>query len=117
MSRMTALILIAMAAPASADPLETSLEKTSAQPRCKAASGPDIMVCGRRDADKYRVPFVAPTPGDPKIQDVPAERAQLVRAEAPCEQQGAHLIGCGMVGVTVSTKIGGDKLEYRPLAR
>ena len=44
------------------------------------------------------------------------ERARLVATETPCEQQGAHLIGCGMVGVKVTTKIGSGKVEYRRLA-
>ena len=114
---MAALVLGVLAAPAgAADPLDAYLQKTSVVPRCKAATGDEIMVCGRRDADRYRVPFIMPTPGDPRIVDVPAERARLVATETPCQQQGAHLIGCGMVGMKVSTKIGSGKIEYRPLA-
>jgi hypothetical protein len=116
---MTALILIALAAPAGAtDPMDTYLDKTSAQPRCKAAAGSDIVVCGRREADKYRVPFLIPTPGDPKTRGVPEERAMLIAQETPCESLGPFLVGCGAVGVSVSTKIGGGgKIEYRPLAQ
>ena len=118
MSRMTALILVALAAPAgAADPMDTYLDKTSAQPRCKAAAGSDIVVCGRREADKYRVPFLIPTPGDPKTRGVHEERATLIAQETPCESHGPFLVGCGAVGVSVSTKIGGGKIEYRPLAQ
>ena len=116
MSRMAGLVLIALAAPAHAGALEAYRDKTSAEPRCSAPAGGEIVVCGRREADKYRVPFIERTPGDPKTMGVPEERARLVAAEAPCQQQGPHLIGCGMVGVTVSTRLGGGKLEYRPLA-
>jgi len=120
MSRMAALPLAAaLAAPAVAetDPIETYLDLTSAQPRCKGAAGADIVVCGRREADKYRVPFSSPPPpGSPKVVDVPAERARLIATETPCEQMGPYLIGCGMVGVTLSTKIGSGKIEYRPIA-
>ena len=117
MSRMAALVLAGLAMPAAAaDPMDAYYDKTSAEPRCKAAAGEEIMVCGRREADKYRVPLVTPTPGDPKIQDVPAERARLVAAESPCQQQGPYLVGCGAVGVTVSTRVGTGKVEYRPLA-
>jgi hypothetical protein len=119
MSRMAALVLASMSAPAAADTnaIEVYLDRTSAEPRCKRAVGDEIMVCGRREADKYRLPFVpAPTPGDPKIVNVPAERARLVATETPCEQMGPYLVGCGMVGVSISTKIGSGKVEYRRLA-
>lgn len=118
LSRMAALVLLLVPAPALAgdDALETYLDKTSAQPRCKAASGSDITVCGRREADKYRVPFIVPTPGDPKTRGVHEERAALIAQKSPCESLGPFLVGCGAVGVTVSTKIGGGKIEYRPLA-
>jgi hypothetical protein len=106
-----------MAAPAgAADPMDTYLDKTSAQPRCKAAAGSDIVVCGRREADKYRVPFLIPTPGDPKTRGVHEERAARLAVKSPCESMGPYLVGCGAVGVTVSTKFGGGKMEYRPPA-
>ena len=98
MSRMTALILVALAAPAgAADPMDAYLDKTSAQPRCKAAAGSDIIVCGRREADKYRVPFLIPTPGDPKTRGVHEERAKLIAQATPCESHGPYLVGCGAV--------------------
>ena len=119
MSRMAALLILAAgAAPAAADTLvETYLEKTSVQPRCKAAAGDEITVCGRREADRYRVPFVAPQkPGDPKTTNVHEERGRLVARQSACEQKGALPYGCGMVGVKVSTRLGTGKVEYRPLA-
>lgn len=118
MSRIAALILALAASPAGAtDPLETYFERTSAEPKCKASAGSEIVVCGRRGADRYRVPFLVPTPGDPKTMGVPAERALLTYEPKPCEQMGPYLIGCGMVGVSVSTKLGSGTVEYRPLAR
>lgn len=119
MSRMAALlILTASASPAAAGELvETYLEKTSAQPRCKAASGAEIVVCGRREADRYRVPFVSPQlPGDPKTTNVHEERGRLVRRQSNCEQRAALPYGCGMVGAKVSTRLGTGKIEHRPLA-
>lgn len=119
MSRMAAMLLLVLsaAAPAHGTALDTYLEKTSAQPRCSAATGDEITVCGRREADRYRVPLIVPTPGDPKIVDVRAERARLIATESPCETRGPFLVGCGAVGVSVSTKLGTGQVEYRPLAK
>ena len=118
MSRMAALITLAIAAPAAAtEPMDLYLEQTSVEPRCRAAKADEIMVCGRRDADRYRVPFVpAPTPGDPKARGVHEERSRLTATEVPCQQRGPYLIGCGMVGFKLSTRIGSGEIEYRPLA-
>ncbi len=117
MSRMAVLALIALATPAQADTIETYRERTSVEPRCRAAAGDEITVCGRREADRYRVPFVpAPTPGDPKARGVPEERSRLVATETSCQQRGAYVYGCGMVGFKVSTKLGTGQVEYRPLA-
>lgn len=120
MSRMAAMLgLVFSSSPVLAQqaPMDAYLEKTTAEPRCKAAVGDEIMVCGRREADKYRVPLIMPTPGDRRIVDVPAERARLVATESPCQTHGPYLVGCGAVGVSVSTKIGSGKAEYRPRAR
>lgn len=118
MSRMAALAILALAAaPAQADVMETYLDRTSAQPRCKAAIGDEIAVCGRREADRFRVPLVVPQlPGDPKTTNVHEERGRLVARQIACQQMGALPYGCGAAGVTVSTKIGSGKIEYRPIA-
>lgn len=117
MSRMVALLILTLAAPAQADVIDTYRDRTSVEPRCRAAAGDEIAVCGRRDADRYRVPFVSTSaPGDPKTTNVPEERSRLVATQNSCEQRGAYVYGCGMVGVKVSTKLGSGKVEYRPLA-
>lgn len=116
-SKLAVLIPLTLAAPAAAaDPIDTYRDMTSVAPRCRQATGDEIMVCGRRDADRYRVPFIVPTPGDPKTRGVPEERALLIAGQSPCKSNGPFLVGCGAVGVNVSTKIGGGKVEYRPLA-
>jgi hypothetical protein len=114
---MAVLIPLIMATPAAAgDPMDAYLELTSAEPHCRQAAGDEIMVCGRREADRYRVPFLIATPGDPRTRGVPEERAMLIAERTPCEAHGPFLVGCGAVSITVSTKIGGGKIEYRPLA-
>ncbi len=117
MSRMAALLTLALAAPASADLIETYREQTSVEPRCRAAQGDEIMVCGRREADRYRVPLVPPpTPGDPKARGVHEERSRLIATETSCQQRGPYVYGCGKVGFTVTTKIGSGPVKVRPLA-
>lgn len=120
MSRTALLALLLTAGPARAETaaMETYLDLTSAEPRCKAATGGEILVCGRREADRYRVPLITPVrPGDPKTTNVPEERARLTAQESACARQAALPYGCGMVGVRMSTKLAGDaKIELRPLA-
>jgi hypothetical protein len=116
-SRLAVLIPLGLAAPAAAaDPIDAYMELTSVAPKCRQPAGEEIVVCGRRDADRYRVPFIVPTPGDPKTRGVPEERALLVAQQSPCDSKGPFLVGCGAVGITVSTRIGSGKVEYRPLA-
>lgn len=117
MSRMAVLVVLVLATPARADVMETYLDRTSSQPRCKAARADEISVCGRRNADKYRVPFQSPQqPGDPKTTNVHEERGRLIARESACQQRAALPYSCGMVGVRVSTKLGTGKIEYRPIA-
>lgn len=103
-------LLVAIAAPAAAqdgDAMAVYREKTQAKITCReTAASDEIIVCGLREADKYRTPIVQRTPGDPAIVDVPAERGRLIVKSTPCQDRGPFLIGCGMVGVSASTAIG-----------
>ena len=119
MSRRAALSLASGAllstTPVLADPIVTARLLTSAEPRCRAASGDDIVVCGRRDADRYRVPFDGYPDGDPRNETVSGERNRL--ASAPPVKCGiaAFLANCGSVGVSFSVGLDGT-LRYRKLA-
>lgn len=99
-------------------------ERTRADVACRAPSDSDeVIVCGRRDADKYRVPFLVYEAGDRRHLGVPAERNALIHDQTPCESRGPFLIGCGAVGVGASTRFGGAGAgpvsfgtQMRPLA-
>ncbi|TKD52046.1 hypothetical protein [Sphingomonas baiyangensis] len=92
-------------------------DATRAAIRCETDVGDEIVVCALRDADRFRVPFIELTPGDPKIIDVPAERARLIASPNNCQQMALSVSGCGMVGVTMSTSGGRVQLSRpRPLA-
>lgn len=114
---IAALLVLLQAPPATADDaMERYRRKTAAGPRCAAAEDPqEVMVCGRRDADRYRVPLIERDPADPKNEGVPAERERMLARTDNCEEKSIFLVGCGKVGVSVGT--GGFHLAgERPLA-
>ncbi len=82
--------------------------------------GEDIMVCGARKADRFRVPFVNYDIGDPRAESIEAERERLQYRTTPCQDRGPFLIGCGSVGVRAHARFGADGItepSLRPLAR
>jgi hypothetical protein len=90
--------------------------KTAAGPRCATAADPaEVTVCGRRDADRYRVPLIERDPADPKNEGVPMERERLFARTSNCEEKSVFLVGCGKAGVSVGTN-GFHLAGERPLA-
>lgn len=90
-------------------------DKTRAAITCRAAEDDDeILVCARRDADRYRVPFVVAAERD----SVPLQTARALDGKTfVCGITGPFFRGCGAAGVTMT--IGGDgavKVRTRPLA-
>ena len=106
---------------AHASPLATARLLTSAEPRCRnGPSGDDIVVCGRRHADRDRVPFTGHPDGDPRNETVSGERNRL--ATAPVAKCGLawNQSSCGGAGVSVTVGFGGglrEQLRVRPLAK
>ena len=121
-SIMTTALLAMVAAPASAQERATMgnyQAMTRVEPRCSAPrAGNEIVVCGRRRADRWRMPYILKEAGDPTIQNVSAERNGLIATTTPCQDNSVFLVGCGKgVGVSVSTAIGGGSgVKLRPLA-
>ncbi|MFA6112874.1 MAG: hypothetical protein WC729_02760 [Sphingomonas sp.] len=109
-----ALLILLQSAPDAA--MERYREKTAAGPHCAAAADAnEVTVCGRRDADRYRVPLIERDPADPKNEGVPMERERMLARTSNCEEKSIFLIGCGKAGVSVGT--GGFHLAgERPLA-
>ena len=93
---------------------------TRVEPRCSAPkAGNEIIVCGRRRADRWRVPFVGYEAGDPRNEGVSDERNRLAsEPRPPCGTTAFFSTSaCGMVGVTASIGIGpGGGLKMRKLA-
>jgi hypothetical protein len=123
MSRMTMIMMLGLfAAPATAQSLtaETALmtysERMATRPNCKRArAANEITVCGRRDADKYRVPLIVYDAGDLRAEGLWGERARIQHQTTPCQGNGPFLVGCGSVGVSVSTKLDGSGPRFRKL--
>ena len=125
MSRSLAIAMLAIGcagpatgqmAPPSA--IEAYRTLTTVSPPCRRdPKGDEIVICARRDADKYRVPLITSARGNPKAESTSEERERLQHITTPCDQRGPFLVGCGMVGVSVSTRVGGgDGIQYRTLA-
>lgn len=92
---------------------------TRGEPDClRSRAEGELVVCGRREADRYRVPLVEPEAGNPAQESVSAERERLQHQTTPCEDLGPFLVECGMVGVSTSVGFGasGTKVRYRKLA-
>ncbi len=103
---VTALLLVLLDAPAMA--AETRYRAmTSATPACSHPDGDDVVVCGRRSADRYRAPLVVHDAGDPMYEGVPAERERLFARTDNCQEKSLFLVGCGSAGVKATVGAGG----------
>jgi hypothetical protein len=125
MSRMAiALVLAALSQPgfaAEENDAEAVMTRyqlaTAVDPHCRQSVAADqILVCGRRNADRYRVPLIEHKAGDPRIEGLPGERVRLQHITTPCQDHGPFLIGCGAVGVQASIGFDGKGPQFRKLA-
>ncbi len=116
---MLALWLMMQAIPTDAARLVADARAlTRATVDCRQDQATDeIVVCARRDSDRWRVPFVTPDPGAIDPDDVPAQRERLIAQPSNCAEMRIMAYGCGAVGVTMHSGRGGTRLEsLRPLA-
>jgi hypothetical protein len=90
-------------------------EQTRAEKPCRQAEGDaEVVVCARREADRYRVPLVSSYSGS-DLPDARVKRLVGQRIEPECGQ-GAFMARCGAVSVGVSVGPGGARYVQRPLA-
>jgi hypothetical protein len=122
-SIISTILLGLIAVPATAaDPptVQKYLALTRVEPLCSAPrAGSEIIVCGRRRADRWRVPFVGYDAGDPRGESVSGERNRIAsEPRPPCGTTAFFSTSnCGMVGISVGTSIGpGGGLKRRKLA-
>lgn len=93
--------------------------RTQAEIPCRSSTDEsEIIVCSRREADRYRVPFVAPNLGrdsdGARLNRLIGDPAQ--QGITPCGE-GAFTVRCGKVGVTATIGFDGKvKMQQRELA-
>lgn len=90
--------------------------QTRATIECGASKPDDIVICERRAADRFRLPLIEIDLNNPKNQSVAAERERLLARTNNCEEMSTFLVGCGKVGVGISTRGGLRGLGERPIA-
>lgn len=99
-----------------AEVLEMHRARWSANPKCqKARDESEIVVCSRRDADKYRVPLVTSYSGPDTDQGRLDRVFDGADGHLPCGQ-GAFTVRCGSVGVGVTVSARGVRTSRRELA-
>ncbi len=103
-----------------ATPLDQAMDRyrnaTRATIECHDNRPDDIVICGRREADRYRAPLTVIDPNDPRNEAVPAERERLLARTNNCQEKSTFLVGCGAAGVSVSTRSGVSLIGERPIA-
>lgn len=106
---MFALVLVLMGG----DAFAAAQDKLAAERPCAVdPNSTDVTVCGRRQADRFRVPLVVRDPGDPRHEAVMAERTRLLARTTPLAEKSPFLIGGGAkVGVAMTTGAGGTRVE------
>lgn len=98
--------------------LATYQEKTRAERGCpEVRDSSDVSVCGLRTADRFRVPFLAPDPGDPLHEAVAKERQRYLARTTRCEEKSLFLIGCGAFGLNATVGGGEPGVQVRPMAK
>lgn len=112
---LVAVLMLAQAASAELPDRYRAL--TRAEVPCQATADPDeITVCGAREADGYRITFIAPAESDRDRPHEYTERLLDGRTNV-CGISSRTFRDCGFVGVTMKTGFDGKVTRERPLAR
>lgn len=121
---LAALIVLAAAAQATDTDalLNRYRDQTRAELRCtETADRDEILVCGARAADRFRVPLTTQVAGDPRHEGVYQEAERLQAKTTRCQDMSLFLVGCGMAGVSSGVSFGAGGFErgyvFRPLAQ
>lgn len=110
-----ALLLLVQQVPSVDAALSHYRELTRVEPGCRRGPQTDeVVICARRQADRYRVPLAISYDGD----ENPDKRvAKLLDTAPPPCGEGAFTVKCGAVGVSATMGAGRPpRVSLRPLA-
>ena len=116
---MLLLSMMLLAAGQDGDQVQSAVSNyrtlTRADVPCERPRASDeIIVCGAREADKYRVPFVS---AGSTRDSVPTRTSYLTKDFGAAEcGQGAFMVRCGGVGVSMTFGFDGSATVKRELA-
>lgn len=112
---LAAVLMVVQAATAQPAPDRYHLLTRADAPCEVKADGSDIVVCGKREADGFRVPLIEPTESD---RDRPLDyAARLLDGRTNvCGVTSRVFTGCGMAGVSAKVGFDGKVTRERPLA-
>jgi hypothetical protein len=110
------LLLMMQATPQLGQAMDRYRNATRAAIDCHDNRPDDIVICGRREADRYRAPLTVIDPDDARNEGVPAERERLLARTNNCQEKSTFLVGCGAAGISVSTRTGVSLIGERPIA-
>jgi hypothetical protein len=96
--------------------VERYRQETRSTIECDRAKPDEIVVCDHRAADRYRVPLNMVDYDNPRNEGVPAERERLLARTNNCQELSTFLVGCGKVGVGISSQHGVVLAGERPIA-
>ena len=108
---LTMLLLLTAAAHTDTDRLLSGYRRaTQVAVRCAERAEPDeVVVCGRRRTDRYRLPFIERGDGGSRIDPTPAQREALLVPPSKCEELSPFLVGCGSVGIGMTLSSDGKR--------
>ncbi len=96
------LVLAQVAAP---DLITVARARTAAEARCAETDTTDVTVCGRRNADRFRVPLIERTALPSRDAD-PGGRVAMLHRTSPVQDMGPFLVESGFAGLSVGTSFG-----------
>jgi hypothetical protein len=104
---MPMLVLLLMLAEDPAVLIAHARAQLALERRCPDRTTTDVTVCGRRNADRFRVPLkIVAEPGPGVANNAAYEREALLHRTNPIQDLSPFLVGGGMAGASVSTKTG-----------
>lgn len=100
--------------PAPVQVMADARRATTVAVRCpEQAQAGEVLVCGRRRSDRYRLPLVGGT-GGTRLDPTPAQREAMLTPANNCEEMSVFMVGCGSLGFGLGVSSDGRSRLLRP---